>query len=283
MQYGQKLTLQTEYVVKNMHTSKSYVEYVESTDHGSVVAIDGEIQLSSQDEYRYHETLVHPVMKKVTDGGVLMNLSVLILGGGDGCAAREVYKWGNVSKVTIVDYDTDFVNEFGRKWLQHLNKEVFTRNTIEHVCQDAAWYIENTQHKYDVIIIDLPDPHGQYMITVYEKILKGCSRILNYGGGIGMHVGPALLNEYNLQWHTITKFKDMLLHSFNSRKPDISFSTCYVPSFSNEWAFLHLSVDKYIEGNEQVYTRQVTKLCKFWIPNTNTTPSDIMDIYIRRV
>ena len=278
VQYGQTLTLNVTKVLKDVRTSRADIQYLETSDHGNVLFMDAEIQLATSDEYRYHEMLVHPIMKKMNG----KELDVLIIGGGDGCAAREVYKWTNVSSVTVVDYDEYFVNEFGRGVLATLNKQVFSRDSIRHVCLDARTFVFNTTKHFDVIFLDLPDPDSPEMVTLYSELIMTLKWLLKDNGGVGMHVGPALLNPNHKNWGMIANFRDMLLHTFNGQNPSVKFNTCYVPSFSNEWAFLHMGIGQYPYDN--LLCNDVAKLCRYWTPTCdNTLPLDIHEIYRRRL
>ena len=277
VQYGQTLSLRVTKVINACVTSKTNVEYIETSNHGNVLFMDGEIQLSTLDEYRYHETLVHPVMKKVSGKAV----NVLILGGGDGCAAREVYKWGNVASVTVVDHDENFVKEFGMGYLSGLNKNVFLRDTMTCVCQDASVFLDNTSQEYDVIFLDLPDPDSAEMKNLYSTLIMKLKWALTFNGVVGIHVGPALLDPSNPSWEMIANFRDMLLHTFNGQHPTVKLNTCYVPSFSNEWAFLHMHLGNYTVNPE---AHSVAELCRYWSPKCDETlPLDIQDIYRRRL
>ena len=113
--------------------------------------LNGDLQFSSFDEYRYHEALVHPALAKSRS-------NVLILGGGDGLAAREVLKYDDVDQVTLVELDpaiTDLARTDTR--LSTFNNKAFEDNRMKVINTDAfLWLRENTT-KYDAIIIDMPD------------------------------------------------------------------------------------------------------------------------------
>ncbi|HNW10723.1 MAG TPA: fused MFS/spermidine synthase, partial [Candidatus Rifleibacterium sp.] len=111
--------------------------------------INGSIQFSSQDEYRYHEALVLPAMASAHS-----RRNILVIGGGDGLAAREILKFTEVEKITIVDIDPA-ITTFARDNLlmRNLNKDSM-RNPKTQIVNDDAWkYLENVQEMFDVIII----------------------------------------------------------------------------------------------------------------------------------
>lgn len=125
--------------------------------------IDGSIQFSSKDEYRYHEALVHVPMSSVTDRS-----HVLILGGGDGLAAREVLKYPDVEDVTIVDLDPE-VTGISRSHhdISSLNGGSLDDRRVTVTNGDAAAFLRESKGRYGVIIIDLPDPNNEVLNQLY--------------------------------------------------------------------------------------------------------------------
>ncbi len=127
--------------------------------------IDGHIQFSERDEYRYHEALVHPVMSLAG-----RRAHILILGGGDGLAAREVLKYAEVRSVTIVDIDpaiTRFSASFPA--LRALNRDSLRDPRVKVVNADAFNYLQQTRQRYDRVIIDMPDPHNEALSKLYSR------------------------------------------------------------------------------------------------------------------
>jgi len=127
--------------------------------------IDGNIQFSSADEFRYHEALVHPAM------GLAGNpRRVLLLGAGDGLAAREVLKHRAVTRVDLVDLDPEMTRIFSRiPQLVQLNRGSLKDRRVHVHNMDAQKYLENATPPYDVIIIDLPDPNNEGLGRLYTR------------------------------------------------------------------------------------------------------------------
>lgn len=188
--------------------------------------INGHLQFSSADEFIYHEQLVHPVMSIVPD-----HKKVLVLGGGDGMALREVLKHDDVESVTLVDLDADMVKFCATdKNLTRLNRDSFASakvkvRTASAVTTDGTTrpiYIENDKvklkkmhdkyvakpelekvasvsvvnidadkfvgeigEKYNVVIIDFPDPNAIELTKLYSKeFFIKVKRILSENGMI---------------------------------------------------------------------------------------------------
>lgn len=125
--------------------------------------LDGNLQFSSWDEYRYHECLVHPAMNLASN-----REEVLILGGGDGLAAREILKYPDVKRITLVDIDPDMV-EFCKKdpLITRLNQNSLSDPKMNIVIDDAYKFLEKSQERYGVIIGDLPDPNNESLSKLY--------------------------------------------------------------------------------------------------------------------
>ena len=134
--------------------------------------INGALQFDSFDEYRYHESLVHPVMSLVKAAE-----NILILGGGDGLAVRELLSYKSIKKITLVDLDPAVTQLFKSKAvLRQLNKDALNNPKVSIINQDAWKFLESNQQLYDVIIIDLPDPNtislSRLYSTVFYRLVK---------------------------------------------------------------------------------------------------------------
>ena len=134
--------------------------------------LNGNLQFSSRDEYRYHESLVHPVMSAHP-----APRSVLVLGGGDGMAAREILRYPAVERVTLVDLDARVTAIFAqRPELVALNQGALTSPKVRIVNEDAFKWLEAGADFYDVIVVDLPDPTnyalGKLYTTAFYELVE---------------------------------------------------------------------------------------------------------------
>ena len=143
--------------------------------------INGNLQFSSRDEARYHEALVIPVMQAAAQ-----HSRVLILGGGDGLAAREVLKYPQVQQVTLVDLDPAMTRTFQTSAkLVALNQNALNHPKLRVVNDDAAQWLQHTAAAFDVIIIDLPDPSNFSLGKLYSvPMYRLVARHLAQGGKI---------------------------------------------------------------------------------------------------
>ncbi len=135
--------------------------------------INGNLQFSSRDEARYHEALVIPAMQAAAQ-----HSRVLILGGGDGLAAREVLKYPQVQQVTLVDLDPAMTRTFQTAAkLVALNQNALNHPKLRIINDDAAQWLQHTAAQFDVIIIDLPDPSNfalgkLYSVPMYRLVAR---------------------------------------------------------------------------------------------------------------
>lgn len=149
--------------------------------------LDGRLRVSGYDEYRYHEALVHPAMTGP-------HARVLVLGGGDGLAAREVLRYPDVTSVTVVELDPGVV-ELARTdpMLSALNGRAYEDPRLGVVSQDAFRWLRGpaARDRFDVIVSDLPDPAITPSTKLYSQEFYGlAARALNPGGRIAVHAGP---------------------------------------------------------------------------------------------
>jgi spermidine synthase len=140
---------------------------------GFQLFLNGNLQFSSTDEYRYHEALVHPAMLVANNPR-----RVLVLGGGDGLALREILKYPSVERVTLVDLDPEMTRLSNRfPPLAKLNQESFNDPRVQVINEDAFIWVEDTSEApYDAAIVDFPDPNtfalGKLYTTRFYRLLK---------------------------------------------------------------------------------------------------------------
>ncbi|MDQ3711825.1 MAG: polyamine aminopropyltransferase [Acidobacteriota bacterium] len=141
---------------------------------GYALFLNGNLQFNSFDEYRYHEALVHPAMLASDE----TPKRVLVLGGGDGLAVREILKYPSVELVTLVDLDP-MMTELSKNLpaLAELNNHALEDSRVSIVNADAyVWLDSNQIEPFDVAVVDFPDPNnfalGKLYTTRFYNLLK---------------------------------------------------------------------------------------------------------------
>ncbi|KZN32514.1 polyamine aminopropyltransferase [Pseudoalteromonas luteoviolacea] len=149
-----------------VHSEQTQYQQIVMTRHKNDVRLylNGGLQFSSIDEYRYHEVLVHPAMQRneaIED--------VLVLGGGDGLAVRELLKYDRIKKITLVDLDPA-VAKLAREnhYLVALNNNALNSEKLTVWHGDAMVYLQEFKDKYDLVVIDLPDPKTVSLARLYS-------------------------------------------------------------------------------------------------------------------
>ncbi len=179
--------------LEDLHYQDSVV-YAKSTSYQRIVItrwrddvrlyLDGHLQLASSDEARYHEPLVIPAMEAVPRAE-----RVLILGGGDGMAAREVLKYASVREIVLVDLDPEMTRlARERRELVALNGGALSDPRVRVVNEDARLFAERDTSFYDVILADLPDPHSPVLARLYSTSFYALlARRLTARGALATH------------------------------------------------------------------------------------------------
>jgi spermidine synthase len=186
--------------------------------------LNGNLQFSSQDEYRYHEALVHPGLSQLKSAK-----NILVFGGGDGMAVREILKYPSVQKVTLVDLDPSVTSLFtSNESMMALNDSSLISKKLTIINEDAFVWIRSQTSHYDFIVIDFPDPGNYslgklYSTTFYQEVY----RVLADTGAIVVQCTSPFVAR-----------KSFWIVDETLRK--VGFITnpyhCYVPSFG-EWGF----------------------------------------------
>ncbi|HEX6704994.1 MAG TPA: polyamine aminopropyltransferase [Albitalea sp.] len=152
--------------------SSAYQRVVVTASNAGVrLFLNGNLQFHSRDEYRYHEALVHPAM--AAQGAPRR---VLVLGGGDGMAVREVLRHPGVEQVTLVELDAHVSTLFAEQpLLRRLNGDSLHSPKVAIVNADAFSWLDTHEAMFDVIVVDFPDPTnfsiGKLYTTSFYKLI----------------------------------------------------------------------------------------------------------------
>jgi len=164
----------TQPVLGNHTTVKNNYEWRKLPNDHFAFYINGGMQFHSKDEYIYHEHLVHPAVILSRDPK-----KVLLMGAGDGLALRELSKYKMLDEITLIELDPGVVELFKTTpLLKKLNKNSFADPRLKIIYEDAWNWIRQCTDKFDVIILDFPDPHHIETAKLYSlqfyKLLKNC-------------------------------------------------------------------------------------------------------------
>jgi spermidine synthase len=175
---GYRASIQVRKTLFSGRSGKQELVIAESVRFGTLVMLDGITQLTSADEYVYHEMLSHvPIL---AHGAVR---DVLIIGGGDGGMAEEILKHQGVRHITLVEIDP-WVVGVSKRHLKDVNHGAFDDPRLELVIGDGNEYVAATEAVFDLIVVDSTDPQGPAKPLFLQSFYAGCRRILRPGGVI---------------------------------------------------------------------------------------------------
>jgi spermidine synthase len=170
--YGDRLTelaeeeLYADPVVFATSSRHQRIVLTRSRDHFQLF-LNGNLQFSSTDEYRYHEALVHPAMALAPEDAARR---ALVVGGGDGLAVRELLKHPGLAEVVLVDLDPEMTRLAAQNpFLKQLNGEALLSPKVKVVNDDALVWLAQGDDAFDVVIADFPDPHNFSLGKLYTR------------------------------------------------------------------------------------------------------------------
>ena len=225
-------------VITNFSESLTYADtiiYSKSTPYQRIILtkkgkvlrlfLNGNLQFSSDDEYRYHEALVHPGLQALPDAQ-----DVLVMGGGDGLAVREILKYPKVKSVTLVDLDKGMTGLFkSNGMLLNLNEKSLLSPKVKVINADAFTWLRQNTRKFDFMVIDFPDPSnysvGKLYTNSFYKLAKG---VLAPGGIMVIQATSPYVAPKSF-WTVDTTLRSVGLHTIPYHN--------YVPSFG-EWGYI---------------------------------------------
>ncbi len=205
------------------------IDIIRTGSFGICLVLDGKIQSSERDEFIYHETLVHPAM--LTHPNPEM---VFVAGGGEGATLREVLTHKSVNRAIMVDIDKEVIDVCHR-FLPSFHQNSFNDPRVELHFADARKYLEESDHKFDVIIIDLPDPleKGPARLLYTREFYRIAQQRLAHGGIISVQAESAGWTDLE----GFTAIVNTLKTIFTIVRP---YRT-HIPSFTEEWGFASAS------------------------------------------
>jgi len=202
-----RMTYAAERVLYETQTEHQHLILFEHKFFGKVLMLDGATQVTSKDEFIYHEMMTHvPIF---AHGNAR---EVLIVGGGDCGIAEEVLKHKSVKRLTQVEIDASVV-EFSKEHFPEFTRPVVSNPRFDLIIDDGMNYVAETQRRFDVIIVDSTDPQGPGKVLFSEKFYRACRRCLNKGGVMVTQNGVPILQSGELV-SGIRKFRKLFADGY---------------------------------------------------------------------
>jgi spermidine synthase len=225
--------------------------------------LNNHLQFSSRDEYRYHEALVHPGLQSLNSPR-----RVLVLGGGDGLAVREVLKYDSVQTITLVDLDPEMTRLFSRhEVLTRLNLDSLNSPKVKIINADAFLWLEENQEFFDFVVVDFPDPSsyslGKLYTTAFYRQLYRC--LSERGLAVVQATSPLFARRSF--WCVVKTLESV---SFRTTPYHV-----YVPSFG-EWGFVIASKQPFRKPDQ--YLPDLKFLTRELAPSLFHFPKDMAPV-----
>ena len=229
--------------------------------------LNGNLQFSSRDEYRYHEALVHVPLSRVA-----ALRDVLVLGGGDGLAVREILRYPSVRSVTLVDLDPEMTALFTRSGLlSSLNGNAFASPRVRVVNADAFRWLRENRRQFDAVLVDFPDPSNfsigkLYTVTFYRELSRALAP-----GAVASIQSTSPLVAPRAYWTVSSTLEAAGLRATGYH--------AYVPSFG-EWGFVlathgPLPPPGPLPGGLRFMTPSADRLSFFFPPDMARVPTPV--------
>ncbi|HKV26019.1 MAG TPA: polyamine aminopropyltransferase [Candidatus Acidoferrum sp.] len=194
--------------------------------------LNSHLQFSSRDEYRYHEALIHPGLSAIA-----APRRVLVLGGGDGLAVREILKYPQVESITLVDLDPEMTRLFSsRPMLTALNHDSLVSPKVHVINADAFVWVDSNTDDFDFIVVDFPDPTNYSLGKLYTTAFyRDVARHLSVQGYMVVQSTSPMFARDSF-WCIVQTIKQVGLDTYPYH--------VYVPSFG-EWGFVLAGTHSY--------------------------------------
>lgn len=199
--------------------------------------LNGNLQFSSRDEYRYHEALVHPIMTSIAHPE-----DVLVLGGGDGMAVRELLKYPSLRSITLVDLDKEMVSLFKEQdLLTRLNHHSLTDPKVTVINEDAFLWLRRCDRRFDAIVVDFPDPSNYSLGKLYSDTFYRTLKSVLTPCGVVVVQSTSPYYAKNSFW--------CVANTLQSAGFQTTPYHAYVPSFG-DWGYVIGSLKHFEPGSE---------------------------------
>ncbi|MGO9544213.1 MAG: polyamine aminopropyltransferase [Rhodomicrobium sp.] len=182
-------------VLYENRTEHQHLIIFDNATFGRVMMLDGVVQLTTKDEFIYHEMMAHVPMFSL---GAERAKRVLVIGGGDGGVMREVLKHKSVERLVLCEIDRT-VLELSKEHLPEISQGAFDDPRVEVIIADGVRYVAETSERFDAIIVDSTEPVGPAAVLFTREFFEGCAGCLNKPGVLITQNGLPFLHPDHLK------------------------------------------------------------------------------------
>ncbi len=172
-----RVRLKPSRVLHDIRTEHQHLVIFDNDDFGRVLMLDGIVQLSTRDEFIYHEMMAHVPLFALGERAA----DVLIIGGGDGGVLREALKHESIRSTVICEIDQGVI-DLSLKYLPEISAGAFDDPRVETVIADGTRFILESGRRFDAILVDSTDPIGPAAALFTKEFYTACKDALKAGG-----------------------------------------------------------------------------------------------------
>ena len=241
-----RVRLEADKILHEVQTEHQHLVIFENATWGTVLILDGVFQLTTLDEFVYHEMMAHVPLTALDEPR-----RVLVIGGGDGGVLREVLKHPSVEKATLCEIDRSVIDLSLQHYPQIANG-AFDNPRADVVIADGLKYVAETTERFDAIIVDSSEPIGPSAVLHTPEFFADCKRALKPGGILVTQNGLPFLCPNQLAGTT-----RIFASLFARCAPYLCHQPCYFGGeFALNWAsdepaHLDVAVSKLAERQQQ--------------------------------
>jgi spermidine synthase len=180
-------------VLYDKQSAFQHIQVLDTLRFGRALALDGIVQTTEADEFIYHEMLVHPAMVRHANP-----LRAVLIGGGDGGAAREILRWSNLERLDLIEIDPDVIDA-SKRFLPTVSRGAFEDSRLVIKLQDGSKFIESSRAAYDLVVIDSSDPLGPAQSLFSGDFYAACAQSLRTDGVLVAQCGAPFLASDQLR------------------------------------------------------------------------------------
>jgi spermidine synthase len=254
-----RVRLEASKVLHEVKTQHQHLVIFENETWGTVLMLDGVCQLTTSDEFVYHEMMAHvPLMTLAAPA------RVLVVGGGDGGVLREVLKHPTVAKATLCEIDRAVI-DLSLRHYPEIAGGAFDNPCADVVIADGLTYVADTREKFDAIIVDSSEPIGPSASLHSREFFTDCKRALKKGGILITQNGlPFLFAEH------LRATSEIFASLFRATSPYLCTQPCYFGGpFALNWAS---DDDGLLKMPETMLARRMSKrriAAKYYTPSVH--------------
>jgi spermidine synthase len=254
---GFRVRLKADRVLFDSETEHQQLIIFENSDYGRVMMLDGVVQLSTRDEFVYHEMMAHVPL--FAHGKAK---KVLIIGGGDGGVLREVLKHPEVKSATLCEIDRSVI-DLCREHFPDVSAGAFDDRRTNVVIADGTKFVHESDERFDVILVDSTDPIGPGAVLFTKEFYTDCRRALAPGGILVTQNGLPFLQAAELK-QSVSYFRDLFDDAFAYLATTPSY---FGGSMSYGWATDDKKLRKHKQEKiERRYKKAGTFSTRYWRP-----------------